>query len=86
MVRVQKKIYIGLQMLQYFTTRQWSFVNNNAREITKKLNEEEKKIFYVDNVRADVPVYFKNCILGARQYVMKEPLSTLPKARVQQKV
>ncbi len=84
MVRVQKRIYVGLQVLQYFTTRRWKFANNKVRELHEQVNDKEKEIFYINNVRADVDKYLKDIILGARQYVMKEPLATLPKARMQQ--
>ncbi|XKL66204.1 hypothetical protein PGB90_009624 [Kerria lacca] len=86
MVRVQKRIYVGMQVLQYFTTRKWHFLNSNTMAITYRMNEKEKKIFYIGNVRADIPKYLKDIVLGARQYVMKEPLSTLPKARMQQRL
>lgn len=86
MVRVQKRIYVGMQVLQYFTTRKWTFKNKRTIELTSKMKEEEKKIFYISNVKPDKTQYLINTLLGARQYVMKEPLSTLPKARMQLKV
>lgn len=86
MVRVQKRIYVGLQVLQYFTTRQWIFSNDNVRRLRDKINPKERDIFYIDNVEVNVEEYMKDIILGARQYVMKEPLSTLPKARIIQRM
>lgn len=86
MVRVQKRIYVGLQVLQYFTTRRWRFINNKVRELSDRMTEKEQQIFYINKVRADVDKYLKDVILGARQYVMKEPTSTLPKARMQQRL
>ncbi|XP_065369886.1 putative fatty acyl-CoA reductase CG5065 isoform X2 [Calliphora vicina] len=85
LVRVQKRIAIGLDVLQFFTTRAWDFKSNNFRELYKILTAEEKKIFKINTDDIDDSEYLKNCILGGRQYVVKEPLSTLPKARVQLK-
>ncbi|XP_037820920.1 uncharacterized protein LOC119609941 [Lucilia sericata] len=85
MVRVQKRIATGLEVLQFFTTRAWDFKSNNFRELYKLLTEEEKKIFKINTEDIDDSDYLKSCILGGRQYVVKEPLCTLPKARVQLK-
>lgn len=86
MVRVQKRIFVGMHVLQYFTTRKWRFNNQKTIELTNKLNEKEQKIFYISNVKPDKMKYLVETLLGARQYVMKEPLSTLPKARMQLKM
>ncbi|CRL03600.1 CLUMA_CG016511, isoform A, partial [Clunio marinus] len=85
MIRVQKKIYVGLGVLQFFTTRQWDFRSNNFKEIYRKLSPEEQKIFNMNTEEVEENEYLKNCILGGRQYCLKEPLSTLPKARMQLK-
>lgn len=43
--------------------------------------------FFLDTVAVDDDVeYLKNSMLGGRQYILKEPLSTLPKARIQMKM
>lgn len=34
----------------------------------------------------DLVDYMKRCILGGRQYCLKEPLTSLPKARMQLRV
>lgn len=86
MVRVQKKIYIGLGVLQFFTTRRWNFRSNNFKAIFQKLSPEEKKIFNMDTEEVEIIEYLKSCILGGRQYCLKEPLATLPKARFQLKL
>lgn len=42
--------------------------------------------FYMDTriITKDIElVYLRDTLLGGRQYCMKEPLSTLPKARIQ---
>lgn len=86
MVRVQKRIYVGMQVLQYFTTRKWCFNNQRVLDLSPKMNEKEQKIFYISNFKPDKMKYLVDILLGARQYVMKEPLSTLPKARMQLKM
>jgi len=86
MVRIQKRISDGLEVLQYFTTREWVFYNDKIIELNNNLTPIDKKIFQIIIYDIDINEYFKNIILGARQYCMKEDLSTLPKARRHQKM
>ncbi|CAL7945457.1 unnamed protein product [Xylocopa violacea] len=81
MVRIQKRISVGLEVLQYFTTREWIFHNTNLLITWGDMSPKDKEIFPVDFLSIDIIEYMKDVILGARQYCMKEDLSTLPKAR-----
>lgn len=51
-----------------------------------ELNPKDKEIFPMDFLIIDEVEYMKHCILGARQFCMKEDLSTLPKARRHQRM
>lgn len=86
MVRIQKRIFIGLGVLQFFTTRKWTFKSDKFQEIYRKLSAIDQKIFNMNTEEVEVIAYLKNCILGGRQYCLKEPLETLPKARTQLKL
>ncbi|XP_076230862.1 putative fatty acyl-CoA reductase CG5065 [Calliopsis andreniformis] len=86
MVRIQKRISDGLEVLQYFTTREWIFHNTNLLIMWGEMSPEDKQVFSLDFLRIDDMEYMKRCILGARQYCMKENLSTLPKARRHQAI
>jgi len=87
MVKIQKRILVGLEVLQYFTTREWRFHNNKMITMFDELSPEDKKMFLMyGNDSYDKIAYIKNCILGTRQYCMKENLSSLPRARRHQKM
>lgn len=86
MIHVQKKIYVGLGVLQFFTTRRWEFISENFQNLQHSLSEEENDTFYTNTEHIDDVTYLKHCILGGRQFCLKEPLSTLPKARFQLKM
>lgn len=86
MVRIQKRISDGLEVLQYFTTREWIFYNDKLIKMHDELSQKDKEIFRVMLYDIDINEYLKNFILGARQYCMKEDLSTLPKARRHQRM
>ncbi|XP_060858059.1 putative fatty acyl-CoA reductase CG5065 [Metopolophium dirhodum] len=81
MVRVQKRIAVGMEVLQYFTMRSWNFKIENTKALINNLNEEDTRKFYIQNTEIDVEKYMIQVLLGARQYCMKEPLANLDRAR-----
>ena len=45
MIHVQTRITQGLDLLQFFTMRQWEFTSDNFQSVAKMLaNEEEQKM------------------------------------------
>ncbi|XP_036149633.1 putative fatty acyl-CoA reductase CG5065 [Monomorium pharaonis] len=86
MVRIQKRISDGLDVLQYFTTREWKFCNNHFIKMFNELSTRDQEMFQFIIYDVDINEYLKYIVLGARQYCMKEDLSTLPKARRHQKM
>lgn len=84
MIHVQNKVSQGLEVLQFFTMRNWNFKADKMKEILKNMTPEEYDMFFIDSesVKDDYE-YLKTSILGGRQYCLKEPLSSLPKARIQ---
>ncbi|XP_018051262.1 PREDICTED: putative fatty acyl-CoA reductase CG5065 [Atta colombica] len=86
MVRIQKRISEGLNVLQYFTTREWVFYNDKLIDLFRELSTEDQFLFNILIYDIDIDEYLKNIILGTRQYCMKEDLSTLPKARRHQRI
>lgn len=81
MIRVQNKIHDGLEVLQYFTTHKWIFKNDRFLDVRDTMTPEEKRMFSIDFNAVEDKDYIKICMLGARQYCVKEPLENLPKAR-----
>lgn len=81
MIRVATKISDGLELLQFFTTRNWIFESKNFLALANDLSPIEKHSFLLDFDAMPLTDYFTLCILGARQYVMKENLSSIPRCR-----
>lgn len=86
MCRVQQRISDGLDVLQFFTTRQWDFRTERFFALYKELDPRDQEIFNMDTDPIPHIEYLKRSILGGRQYCLKEPLTTLPKARRQLKL
>jgi fatty acyl-CoA reductase len=81
MVRLQYKILDGLNLLQYFTTREWIFGSSNFWALRKQLNPTDGEMFFLNPEDIDDDEFIANTVLGARQYCLKEPLSSLPRCR-----
>ncbi|XP_014610676.1 PREDICTED: putative fatty acyl-CoA reductase CG5065 [Polistes canadensis] len=86
MVRLQKKIANGLNLLEYFTTREWYFHNTNLLILSGEMNSKDKELFQIDGSKVNQIEFMKTSILGARQYCLKDDLSTVPRARMQLKI
>ncbi|XP_049886283.1 putative fatty acyl-CoA reductase CG5065 [Pectinophora gossypiella] len=72
MVRIQDRISQGLEVLQYFTMRPWSFPCPNYDAIKEKLSEEENTIFETDITNEDRVKYMQSAVEGGRIYCLKE--------------
>ncbi|VVC39646.1 Male sterility, NAD-binding,NAD(P)-binding domain,Fatty acyl-CoA reductase, C-terminal [Cinara cedri] len=81
MVRVQQKISDGLRVLQYFTMRNWDFKNDRLIALRESLGDVDREEFNMDFENMEVESYFRNSILGARQYCLKEDPASIPRAR-----
>lgn len=44
MMRIQFKLQKGVKSLDYFTSNQWIFSNNNLRELFKRLCEHDRVV------------------------------------------
>nr|CAI5864319.1 unnamed protein product [Callosobruchus analis] len=80
MLRIQKKIYDGLNLLEFFSTREWNFKSERFVAIPDQLSDKDKKEFPMNEI---IPLeeYLTRALLGTRQYCLKEDLSTLPRCR-----
>ncbi|CAG4910919.1 unnamed protein product [Colias eurytheme] len=86
MVRIQKRISVGLEVLQYFTTREWWFDTNNFKELPKKLNPIDLSIFPMDLTIIKIEPYIESCMIGGKLFCLREKLENLPKARLQNNI
>lgn len=81
MINIQRRINDGLEVLQYFTTREWIFKNNNLIELRESMNRIDRQIFTLDFEKIDCVEYVATCVLGARHYLLKEDPASLPRSR-----
>lgn len=81
MVRLQTKLYKASKCLEYFSTNEWNFRDDNVRRLKEQLSPEDRETFMFDVRQIDWPSYLEHYILGVRQFILKESPDTLPAAR-----
>jgi len=83
MVHVQRKIAVGMDVLAFFSMNDWNFKSDRFANLAKAQTKEEYSMFEIDmkNI-GDTATYLKNAMYGGRVYCVKDPLTTLPRAKV----
>lgn len=80
LIRTQKRISKGLEVLQYYTTKPWEFKNEKMVALSRSLSRSDREKFYTDTP-TDYNEYILNYILGARKYCVHEEPNTIPYAK-----
>ncbi|XP_076754545.1 putative fatty acyl-CoA reductase CG5065 [Xylocopa sonorina] len=81
LVKVQHKVNAGIEMIRYYTTKQWEFRNDRMKELQSELNASDREEFFMNTNFISWDEYLCLYILGTRKYCLKDDLSTLPRAR-----
>ncbi|KAK8719726.1 hypothetical protein OTU49_013822 [Cherax quadricarinatus] len=81
MVRIAQKLDRAAACLEYFTTHEWCFSNDNVQNLWSTLSEVDQHTFNFALSALHWPTYMEQYCLGTKRYVMKEELATLPSAR-----
>ncbi|KAJ8688432.1 hypothetical protein QAD02_024227 [Eretmocerus hayati] len=82
MLKVYKKIHKFMDVLNYFTTQEWSFSNDRVNSLIDKLEPKDRSMFNMDMRKVIWDTYFQNYVRGIRLYLIKDPIETLPQARI----
>lgn len=67
MLRIQDKLSKAATCLEYFTTQEWHFEDENVRNLATTLSEADKKEFCFDVAKIDWESYIENYVLGIRR-------------------
>uniref|UniRef100_A0A0A9WQG7 Fatty acyl-CoA reductase n=1 Tax=Lygus hesperus TaxID=30085 RepID=A0A0A9WQG7_LYGHE len=86
LVKIQDRINKGFEVFEYYANNQWDFNNDNLRAIRHKMNDREKVEYKLDGDGMDLKMYFRDCILAARKYILKESPESIPRARQHMKM
>ncbi|KAL1139603.1 hypothetical protein AAG570_006585 [Ranatra chinensis] len=81
LLRIQDRITKGFEVFEYYANNQWEFKNDNIKELRRIMNQREAIEYKIDGMGMDIRNYFRDCILAARLYILKEMPETIPAAR-----
>ena len=81
-MKVYDKVHKFTQVISYFSCAEWKFKNSNTQMLLSNITEEDKKLFNFDMNTINWESYFKENVKAVRQYIFKESLDTVPKARI----
>ena len=77
LVRANTKILKNIKVLGHFVIHEWLWEDAKTRSLWRSLNNEDKLRFNFDVKTINWPIYFRNYVLGTRQYVLKNEPATL---------
>uniref|UniRef100_A0AAR5PRJ8 Fatty acyl-CoA reductase n=2 Tax=Dendroctonus ponderosae TaxID=77166 RepID=A0AAR5PRJ8_DENPD len=77
-----KKINKFSEVLAYFTNRDWKFRNDNVQALWKRMKKHDQELFDFDIQKLNWDAYFFTYTRGARVYLLKDPLDTIPQGTV----
>lgn len=76
-----KKIGRFTDILEYFSTREWTFCNRNVRGLWDKLNDDDRTIFPFDIKQMHWEEYLDTYHKGILKFLLKEGADKLPAAK-----
>ncbi|CAL1532097.1 unnamed protein product [Lymnaea stagnalis] len=81
-VKIQDKLSKAVTTLEFFTSNEWHFHNDNIFMLLANMSDEDRRTFCFDPRSIDWKKYMLNYCLGVKQFVLKEDIAELPRARI----
>ncbi|XP_049839499.1 putative fatty acyl-CoA reductase CG5065 [Schistocerca gregaria] len=78
---VYSRVHGVIQALEKFTTRDWTFKDDNMVAMLGRLGDVDRKLFPCDIVDVDLEWHHKNCVRGLRLYILNESFDNLEAAK-----
>lgn len=82
LVKGYQKINKFTDVISYFSSREWKFTNDNVQSLWKKMSKRDRELFEFSMKNFNWDSYFYTYVRGARAYLLKDPLTTLPEGTV----
>ncbi|GLV38329.1 waterproof [Carabus blaptoides fortunei] len=81
-LKLCKKLLKFTELLTPFTISNWKFNNDNVQELYANMSIADQQSFNFDMKKLDWVRHSETNIMGLRVYVLKDPATTLPQARI----
>ncbi|VVC34012.1 Male sterility, NAD-binding,NAD(P)-binding domain,Fatty acyl-CoA reductase, C-terminal [Cinara cedri] len=80
LLKMYSKIESMMDLLYFFTTRQWTFDNSNTKELWLLLSEEDRSMFQYSFDKFDWNSYIEDNFYGIRKHILHEDISNISEA------
>lgn len=81
MIKVQDKLKKAVECLEYFTTHQWTWTDDNVRNLLTHMSVADRESFQFDVNEIHWDVYMEKYVLGFREFLFKQSPKSLPNSR-----
>lgn len=71
-----------VKMISYFALNEWKGKCNRTKSLWKRIYPNDKKLFPFSLDNFDWNDYIRKFMIGLRIYLLDDPLTTLPAARI----
>lgn len=80
MLNIYRRFKMAARTGEFFALHQWDFVSKNIQELDKDTSPADRRAFPVDITQVVWDTYVRDYVFGIRNYVLKDPPSTIPQA------
>lgn len=80
MIKLYNKIHTFTSAVSYFSTSEFDFTNNQVQDLYKRLSPYDKILFPMSMRNIHWLEYYRRYLPGIRQYLLKDPIQTIPAA------
>ncbi|XP_050426046.1 putative fatty acyl-CoA reductase CG5065 [Adelges cooleyi] len=78
MLNVYRRFKMAARTGEFFALHQWHFISDNIKQLNKDVTSADRRAFPVDVTRVVWDSYVKDYVFGIRNFVLKDPPSTIP--------
>ncbi|KAG4078765.1 hypothetical protein HA402_015355 [Bradysia odoriphaga] len=82
LLNTYKKIHRFMNVIEYFSMRQWDYQMDNMIGLWHNLTKKDKEIYFFDMSQLDWDLFLQHYFRGIRQYLLNDPLDTIPEALI----
>ncbi|XP_047364207.1 fatty acyl-CoA reductase wat-like isoform X1 [Vespa velutina] len=82
LLNIYRKLHKLTNVMNFFTTHQWEFSNDNVSKLWNKLSVVDKNKFFFNISDLDWDSYFLSYGKGARVFLLNDPLETINDAKI----
>lgn len=82
-MRLNRKLSTLVKLVSYFALNDWKGKNERTKNLWKKISPDDQKLFPFSMNDFNWNDYIQKYMIGLRVYLLKDPLTTVPAARIQ---